>query len=1193
MNVPKSVEEIARQLGFAVKDFPGAVRAGMPTAIPSLKEYVKTIPEGTWLGMRGAAAPSFLAGQYISPTADQSVPLMERFSKDLLAGKRSTSESLMERGVHPALALGAEIAMPSLYQLAGIGTAAQIMKKGVNIPNIAQASQRMGLGMTKPQMAGLAAGFEVQKDPVTGEYKPTYNASKGALASMALGIGVPMAGSFIAGQKAANFGTGQKLLESMSGGPEVEISDAKSLLQTDALEAVNKGKRVTLPLKDVIKHDELFTAYPQLKDVEVKLTGTTEDLVRGAVGQVNEDGTVTVFANPTNLSKLKSNLLHEVQHLIQGIEGWQPGTSPISLSKPGWLDYARNPGELQSRAVELRTDIPQAKLGNTNPYDAARAYAQIVDTGTVNDPRLIQADVPDANSYVNVLKSQRAQLLSSLDNTPIEQQGAIIAKMNDIDNALETASKFGGQQANMPNQLQRYVDEIKSLPDVADNPPYHIVIKDPTTDTIAYEGFYATKLERDTALGELLPKTPSNLKVNLTNDFDVQSGSGKMDLDQIYGHQLNAQTRMAGSQTNVPRPPEEITEALLTIEDPDVPSFEKDSAWNYLLNTKGMTHAEVGGAYSQLLASRGKDWANLQANVPIKLTEPDYIVRLDEYLAKEGATIADQEYLNDLRAGAKGQKAPKTLYGRPNAYQANVPSPIEQMKRLLAYENVSSDAELKRMFMGEGIDEATSNKMLSLRPQYAARLEGGDPDVRDLDNQIDQILRGKIQANVLSTGITDPYVLETINKINAMTDLNDIEKQQLFDDYMAVRPPGGVKFHEVFRGSLLDAHNKGLIDLSSDNPSSNIEHGFRPGGRSQTNVPKPIKDDSTYRTLKYLADRPPQRTPNKDFGYSNWASHRMGNYGEDYSDLLPPKTTGRALTNLDIAKQNDTVTSVKGIFDDYPSATDNAIRQELLDVGVPESKIGRIFNVRKNLDKWDTNTIVDEIDDIIKSGTQANVPAEPTNALNIPKANPAKVFNKALREFEALPNASDAKTPEESRAIYSKAAELKQQIILAGKEALETNQLPQSPSAKRALVKNMLEYGGVPLDRFTASPDGTYTAKYSYYYTHGNSAEKLAKSIQQVIPQAKIVDVYDDFKAWPGTSYFTVKFKLENTTGVQANVPKPVTPITNPALMLPAESSTRTMMINTPENMALGTPGEAVQIPKKPWEYGIPKVQPR
>ena len=91
-------------------------------------------------------------------------------------------------------------------------------------------------------------------------------------------------------------------------------------------EAVNYfGKK--LELSKILDNEELFKAYPKLKNIIVEFKPQSKD---GTAGSYNElDNRITLYVNSKDewlkQDALKSTLLHEVQHAIQRIEGFAKG----------------------------------------------------------------------------------------------------------------------------------------------------------------------------------------------------------------------------------------------------------------------------------------------------------------------------------------------------------------------------------------------------------------------------------------------------------------------------------------------------------------------------------------------------------------------------------------------------------------------------------------------------------------------------------------------------------------------------------------------------------------------------------------------------------------------------------------------------------------------------------------------------
>ena len=77
---------------------------------------------------------------------------------------------------------------------------------------------------------------------------------------------------------------------------------------------------------------------------------------------------------------------------------------------------------------------------------------------------------------------------------------------------------------------------------------------------------------------------------------------------------------------------------------------------------------------------------------------------------------------------------------------------------------------------------------------------------------------------------------------------------------------------------------------------------------------------------------------------------------------------------------------------------------------------------------------------------------------------------------------------------------------------------------KTAEVRETLEKAGIHSDKFFQRK-GIFTFKRGFFYTHGQSAYKIAEKIKQAL-NAEVVEVLDDWQSWPKDSYFVVKFKL-------------------------------------------------------------------
>lgn len=85
--------------------------------------------------------------------------------------------------------------------------------------------------------------------------------------------------------------------------------------------------------------------------------------------------------------------------------------------------------------------------------------------------------------------------------------------------------------------------------------------------------------------------------------------------------------------------------------------------------------------------------------------------------------------------------------------------------------------------------------------------------------------------------------------------------------------------------------------------------------------------------------------------------------------------------------------------------------------------------------------------------------------------------------------------------------------------------------AKVAKIRKFCQSSFSGIDTISFKKDGTIVAKRSYFYGSSGAEDKLAKSIQASMKDLdidiQILGTDDEFKQWPKTSYYVVKFKIK------------------------------------------------------------------
>lgn len=122
-----------------------------------------------------------------------------------------------------------------------------------------------------------------------------------------------------------------------------------------------------ITLGDLLNHEDLYSAYPTLKNVKIIPIRDTASLARRSM-PVIELGYLGTSSGPGSLARdnyLKGVLLHEIQHLVQGIEGFATGGSPDTIGKLGQLmydNYRKGEADLAAgRAREERGGAPLSR----------------------------------------------------------------------------------------------------------------------------------------------------------------------------------------------------------------------------------------------------------------------------------------------------------------------------------------------------------------------------------------------------------------------------------------------------------------------------------------------------------------------------------------------------------------------------------------------------------------------------------------------------------------------------------------------------------------------------------------------------------------------------------------------------------------------------------------------------------------
>lgn len=169
-------------------------------------------------------------------------------------------------------------------------------------------------------------------------------------------------------------------------------------------------------LATYVKHDALFAAYPELKDIRLRYTYFPEETKASGIYSP-EDNTVYLNRRDLNNTKaIKRVLIHELQHAVQRIEGFARGSSGVDwvsriengeqvANKRGELvtadeAYWQTAGEIEARDVMERLKYSDSQRKETRP-DVDRDDVVFWEKDyPMKEKELVKHSIPSDHHYV-------------------------------------------------------------------------------------------------------------------------------------------------------------------------------------------------------------------------------------------------------------------------------------------------------------------------------------------------------------------------------------------------------------------------------------------------------------------------------------------------------------------------------------------------------------------------------------------------------------------------------------------------------------------------------------------------------------------------------------------------------------------------------------------------------------------------
>jgi len=136
---------------------------------------------------------------------------------------------------------------------------------------------------------------------------------------------------------------------------------------------------VTANLSEILDHPELYQAYPLLKDIKiVKDTSLVPDSASYWEGSGPGRLQGAVIRLGENAASNQGTLMHEVQHAIQGFEGFSKGGSPLDAPRDYQLKYTK---DFEALKPEMESLVEKSKdpdsIWTTQDVERARYLGEV------------------------------------------------------------------------------------------------------------------------------------------------------------------------------------------------------------------------------------------------------------------------------------------------------------------------------------------------------------------------------------------------------------------------------------------------------------------------------------------------------------------------------------------------------------------------------------------------------------------------------------------------------------------------------------------------------------------------------------------------------------------------------------------------------------------------------------------------
>lgn len=279
-----------------------------------------------------------------------------------------------------------------------------------------------------------------------------------------------------------------------------------------------RNARKGVSLHDVLEAPELFKAYPQLKNVRVKLDWKTPE---GDGNYNNATKTITLGYGGSTNSLLRSTLHHEVQHAIQYIEGFAKGGTPEQMAD---YDKQRESNEafdkLQAIEREHRDAVRDFIVRNGRRYIDEWTDADVDENGAFSEPYNI------GGKNVSSLQALASAVTDRMIDDGATPEKALADIIRDADGAMHEFFESEGIYDDAPQKLAEIARRHKNQKAALDA----IGTQDPLT---TYKRLGGETEARN--VQRRLGMTPEQRRASLAEETEDVAREDQIVLEQMLG----------------------------------------------------------------------------------------------------------------------------------------------------------------------------------------------------------------------------------------------------------------------------------------------------------------------------------------------------------------------------------------------------------------------------------------------------------------------------------------------------------------------------------------------------------------------------------------------------------------------------------------------------------------------------------